>query len=107
MTNLDCNVSCCCHNDNSEKKCCLSSINVRGTGASTCDDTCCGSFFEDKSGSVSNANNTPHVTLDISCDADSCVYNDNSKCTADHIDISGIFASAKDDTVCATYKSRN
>ena len=106
MNNLDCNVTKCCHNDNDEKKCCLSSINVKGNNACTCDDTCCGSFFEDTSGSASNSYSTPNITLDIACDAASCVYNDNNKCNADHVDISGILASKTDDTVCATYKSR-
>lgn len=104
MTDLSCSARSCCHN--SDYCCCLSSINVKGNSASKSDDTCCGSFFEDKSGSSQNASETPNITLDIGCEAVDCVYNETKKCNADHIDISGIRATNSGETLCSTFRSR-
>ena len=106
MTNLDCNVKSCCHNDNEDARCCLSSINVQGHNACQCDETCCGSFFEDKTGAGKNSCKDPNETLDITCEAVNCVYNDNKACNAEHIDISGVFASSSGETVCSTFKEK-
>jgi hypothetical protein len=106
MTDLSCSAKSCCHN--SDYCCCLPSINVKGNSASKSDDTCCGSYFEDKSGSVQNvaSNDAPNITLDICCEAADCVYNETKKCNADHIDISGISATNAGETLCSTFRSR-
>ena len=96
MAQLDCNVKSCCHNE--DNCCCLSSIEVNGSNACNCEDTCCGSYFEDKSGEKNSAQ-TPHVSLSIACQATNCMYNDDKVCHADHVDISGIRATAAHETV--------
>ena len=98
-----CNVKSCCHNE--DNCCCLSSIEVNGSNACNCEDTCCGSYFEDKSGEKNSAQ-TPHVSLSIACQATNCMYNDDKVCHADHVDISGIRATAADETVCATFQEK-
>ncbi|MBO5459580.1 MAG: DUF1540 domain-containing protein [Lachnospira sp.] len=103
MTDLGCNVTCCCHNE--EQRCCLNSIEVKGDTACKCDDTCCGSFYEDKSG-AKNATESPNVNLSIICQATNCIYNHSEKCNAEHVDISGIRATTSDETVCATFRSK-
>ena len=103
MAQLDCNVKSCCHNE--DNCCCLSSIEVNGSNACNCEDTCCGSYFEDKSGEKNSAQ-TPHVSLSIACQATNCMYNDDKVCHADHVDISGIRATAAHETVCATFQEK-
>ena len=103
MAKLDCNVKSCCHNE--DNCCCLSSIEVNGSNACNCEDTCCGSYFEDKSGEKNSAQ-TPHVSLSIACQATNCMYNDDKVCHADHVDISGIRATAAHETVCATFQEK-
>jgi hypothetical protein len=104
MTALGCNVKSCCHNN--ENCCCLSSIKVDGTAADKCDDTCCGSFFEDKSGVSKNAVKNPQQDLYIQCEATNCIYNEREQCYANHVDISGITASDAGETVCSTFEDR-
>ena len=84
MAQLDCNVKSCCHNE---------------------DNCCCLSYFEDKSGEKNSAQ-TPHVSLSIACQATNCMYNDDKVCHADHVDISGIRATAAHETVCATFQEK-
>lgn len=102
MTTLGCNVSTCCHNK--DDCCCLSTIDVKGRSACKCDDTCCGSYYEAGKEGARNSAQTPNITLDISCDACNCIYNEDKVCHADHIDISGICATDAGETVCATFK---
>ena len=90
---------------NEDNCCCLSSIEVNGSNACNCEDTCCGSYFEDKSGEKNSAQ-TPHVSLSIACQATNCMYNDDKVCHADHVDISGIRATAAHETVCATFQEK-
>ena len=103
MAQLDCNVKSCCHNE--DNCCCFSSIEVNGSNACNCEDTCCGSYFEDKSGEKNSAQ-TPHVPLSIARQATNCMYNDDKVCRADHVDISGIRATAAHETVCATFQEK-
>ena len=104
MTNLSCNATTCTHN--ADKCCCLGGIDVKGTNACSCEDTCCGSFDNRENGSAHNSSNSPKLNLSIQCAAHNCVYNKENACHADHVDISGITAVNADDTVCATFVSR-
>lgn len=104
MTTLGCNVNACSHNK--DNCCCLSSIEVHGNSACKCDETCCGSFYEADSETAKNASESPKINLSISCEASNCVYNEDKKCSADHIDISGICAQDASETVCASFKCK-
>ncbi len=104
MTGLGCNVISCTHNDDAH--CCLNTIQVQGNNACKCDDTCCGSYEEAKKNSASNSAKEPHDSLNVSCEAVNCVYNDNKKCAADHISISGVCASDACETVCASFRCK-
>lgn len=53
-----------------------------------------------------NASESPKINLSISCEASNCVYNEDKKCSADHIDISGICAQDASETVCASFKCK-
>ena len=90
MTNLECNVKNCYYNKSS--KCCRDGINVEGEDATVIDATYCGDFKEKTEGATAQACHCsagPEDTLDVSCEAKNCVFNDNSKCHADKITISG------------------
>ena len=104
MAILGCNVNSCTHNE--DNCCCLNSIHVQGNSAEKCDDTCCGSFYEAKKDTTKNSAETPKETLSISCEATKCVFNDNKKCSADHISISGVCASDACETVCASFRCK-
>lgn len=106
MTGLGCNVISCAHNDNENKLCCLSSIQVQGNSACKCDDTCCGSYEEAKGNSATNASKAQNASLNVSCEATNCVFNENKKCSADHISISGVCASDSCETVCASFRCK-
>ena len=105
MTGLGCNVMSCVHNDNDNKLCCLSSIQVQGNSACNCDDTCCGSYEEAKS-KATNASKNPNNFLNVTCEATNCVFNEDKKCSADQISISGVCASNACETVCASFRCK-
>ncbi|HIZ43708.1 MAG TPA: DUF1540 domain-containing protein [Firmicutes bacterium] len=104
MTDLTCSVNNCIHN--ADKCCCKSSIMVDGAGATCCGDTCCASFDERTQGCATNKYETPNRALNVECEAESCVYNQSRKCTAQEISISGQGAKMASHTECASYRSR-
>ena len=104
MTKLECNVTNCVHN--ADRCCCNSSILVDGHKASTAEDTCCASFDESKGGVFTNLFKTPETRLEVSCDAEKCMYNEDRRCVADKISINGDGAGQCAETRCSTFKAR-
>ena len=102
MTSLECSVKNCLHN--SDNRCCKQTILVDGQNAKTKDDTCCGSFDENKGGAFQNVFKTPENRLEIDCEAVQCIYNQNRHCVAEKIGISGDGANRAEQTLCATFK---
>ena len=62
MTNLSCNACSCVHND--DNCCCLNGIDVKGSNACECSETCCGSYSY-KDGSAKNNTASPKLNLQI------------------------------------------
>lgn len=104
MTKLDCNVTSCVHN--AESCCCKREIVVEGQAASKSCDTCCGSFSENGGSAFKNLFKSPESRLEIQCEAENCVYNSGSRCTASKVGITGLGASKAGDTECSTFKAR-
>ena len=104
MTRLDCNVTTCLHN--ADNCCCKNAIIVEGQDANKRCDTCCGSYDENKDGSFRNMFKTPENRLEVVCEAVNCIYNEDRRCSAEHIDISGKNASASRETECASFKAK-
>lgn len=104
MTDLKCTVENCVYNK--EKLCSKGDIMVGGKHACCDNETCCESFLPRKGSSNSYSNCTCHPTSNISidCEAAKCTYNDNYKCTAEHVDIQGCGACDCRETLCATFK---
>lgn len=100
MPNLDCIVTNCIYNDN--KCCCKGDIKVKGKSAQRTEETCCGSFVEQKDG-ARNAAGEPSKQIDVACEACKCKFNEDCKCTADHIGIAGKNACSCKETECASF----
>ena len=67
MTKLECNVTNCLHN--ADNCCCKQSIMVDGHDAKKKEQTCCGSFDENKGGLFKNVFKTPESSLSVDCEA--------------------------------------
>lgn len=102
MTYLDCSVTGCIYND--DRCCCKGSIEVEGREAQREDDTCCGSFKECREGCACNAIQEKAKETDVSCEAVRCVFNQNLKCSAEHIGIAGGNACTCQGTKCASFE---
>lgn len=87
MTNCQCNVESCASNQHG--CCCRPSIKVSGSGAQNSAATSCGSYVP-KSNEFSNSvqYSSPNNSLDISCSATNCTYNESRKCSANEVNIS-------------------
>lgn len=103
MAELKCGAENCSYNV--DRYCSKGDIMVGGKHARCDADTCCESFVNKKADHVSNACR-PSRTISIDCEASKCVYNNNYKCTADHVDIRGNNACDCEATNCATFKER-
>ena len=64
MTNLSCNACSCVHND--DNCCCLNGIDVKGSNACECSETCCGSYSY-KDGSAKNNTASPKMCIRDRC----------------------------------------
>ncbi len=104
MTKLECSVASCLHN--ADNCCCKQAIIVDGSDAKEKYETCCGSFDEQKDGSFKNLFKSPEHRLEIDCEAVNCVYNENRRCSAEQVGITGDGANEAAQTECATFKLR-
>lgn len=102
MTDLGCCVDYCKHNE--RNMCCRGRIEVGGYNATESETTFCSSFEERTSDSVSNACCEPDKKIEIRCEAQNCMYNENRNCTAGHVDVGHSIAQGK--TECSTFKMR-
>lgn len=99
MTKLQCSVNSCSSFSNGY--CCRPSIHVNGPTASASSQTCCQSFTDNKNQMTSGVQyNTPNQSLNISCDAHNCTYNQNNQCSASSVCISSNFSG----TECTSFK---
>ena len=106
MAELKCDVENCTYNE--EHYCCKGDIMVGGKHACSTEDTCCESFAQRKEGRDSYTSSISHPSriISIDCEAVKCVYNNNYKCVADHVDIVGLGASDSKGTECSTFREK-
>ena len=104
MTHLQCSVQECMYN--AQNGCCAHGIHVEGSYAERCEGTCCETFANRSGAQNAAADSTPNRCMTISCDAKHCVYNQNSKCTAESVDINGANCQSGDQTRCNTFRRR-
>ena len=105
MTKLDCNVVSCSYNEN--RLCKRENITVGGMGAKKASETVCESFYPKGTNTMTNMDSHgPSIETNVACNAITCVYNQNKKCTAEKIQIAGMKAVASGETECGTFQSR-
>lgn len=104
MTILDCNVVNCTYNK--DKNCRRQDIHVEGGQAKTSSETCCGSFVNKSCDCGSNCDCDASKETDVLCEACDCKFNDDRKCSAAHIGISGGHADSTSETECGSFQCR-
>ncbi len=103
MPELKCSAVTCVFNK--QELCSRGDIQVTGGDASKADQTCCGSFQERKGDSMtaSCASGCGCETIRVDCEAHKCIYNNDCKCNAAQIGISGPDARSSQQTMCGTF----
>lgn len=104
MTFLDCSVVGCTYN--ADQCCCKGDIKVEGKDAKSVCDTCCGSFKERGAENAQNTAKRISKVSEVACEACNCVFNENQKCKAEHIGITGGNACQCGQTECASFQCR-
>lgn len=104
MAELCCSVENCTYNE--QCYCCKGDICVGGEKAQREDETCCESFLQKREGAASNSLLHKSPTISIDCEATKCVYNEDYKCKAEHVDIRGCGACDCKETACGTFRER-
>lgn len=107
MPILNCTVGNCHYNK--DNLCCLDGIKVEGEDANVANATACGSFKERSKDSYTNSAENcgcPSSTSVIDCKAVNCTYNDECKCRAGQIHVSGPNAHESCDTECSTFTEK-
>lgn len=105
MPVLDCSVKNCYYNR--EKKCCLDGIHVEGDNVNDPEETACGSFKSQDEGSYTSACHcgmAPENKLRVQCEAETCTFNDDKMCAANHIGIEGNGAKTYGETECGSFR---
>ena len=102
MTNLKCSVENCIHN--SHHLCEMNTIAVKGRSAEESEATCCSTFRDDDGYTAYNSSKEVEPETNIECSAEACVYNNDCKCVAEHVDINGRGASKSEYTECSTFR---
>ena len=105
MAELKCGAESCVYNK--DRLCAKGDIMVGGKHADRSDDTCCESFMVKRTeDSCTSSIAHPSKIISIDCEAVKCVYNQNYKCVASHVDIRGGQANESRETACATFKEK-
>ncbi len=104
MAELKCSAKNCGYN--ADQCCSKGDIMVGGRHAACADETCCESFTEKKNDSFKSAVEHPSDYISIDCEAVKCVYNENYKCAASHVDIRGCSTCGCKTTSCATFSGK-
>ena len=102
MPILDCSVKNCMHN--MESRCQLDEIKVEGHSATNSSATACESFELRNNSEAYNSTHMPDPECSIECEATKCDFNEECKCSADHIGIAGNGACDCRETECSSFR---
>lgn len=108
MAKLNCSVKGCCYNvDNG---CCKTNIHVTGANAKNACETVCDSFLAKGCTATCSDQVTSCACaceqIEVCCDAVNCKYNQNEKCKANHIGITGVRAVTNGETECGSFECK-
>ncbi len=103
MSYLRCNARNCSNNQND--LCLREDIRVDGATADCKNETCCNSFTQrgENYSNVVARNSKAQPETDIRCDVVNCSYNNDCRCVAASVDISGSAACSCRETQCSTF----
>ncbi len=104
MTQLKCSAQTCMYNE--DRYCSKGDIMVEGRDAKDPSGTCCASFRERNENTARNSMEHPSRNIEVDCEAEHCVFNEECKCTAREIGIAGSHAAQSEDTECASFECR-
>lgn len=106
MPLLSCMVTNCVYNK--DELCSRGEIKVGGHEAKIADETCCDSFRDKNSGAAKNAvsSGCGCSSIHVACEACSCKFNEDKKCSAREISIDGACADKCEDTVCDSFRCK-
>ncbi|HKM03562.1 MAG TPA: DUF1540 domain-containing protein [Lachnospiraceae bacterium] len=101
MAELNCGVSNCFYNKNS--LCSKGDIMVGGKQADVKDQTSCESFSNREQESYTSSLDHASKVISIDCEASKCTYNNNYRCIASQVDVTGNGAKGSKETSCSTF----
>lgn len=104
MTQLKCSAQTCMYNE--DHYCCKGDVMVEGKNATDSTGTCCSSFRERTDASATNTVGHPSRNIAVDCKAEKCAFNEECKCTAREISITGSHACTSTDTECASFECK-
>ena len=106
MTILTCHATKCFYNE--QNLCSKGDIEITGDQAHRADETSCSSFRDRSTAGIMNCE-APHCGCDkinINCKAQECTYNDQCRCTASAIDVTGCSTDGCNETKCNTFSCK-
>ncbi len=104
MTQLKCSAQTCMYNE--DRYCSKGDIMVEGKEAKEPSATSCGSFRERMGERGANSMDHPSKMIEVDCEAENCVFNEDCKCAAQEIGIAGAHACNCEDTECSSFECR-
>lgn len=108
MTGLKCSVTSCANN--AEYQCCLPDIQISGTDAERCCETCCSSF-ENRSAAKNNVvrHDVPNQAVQVNCNVFTCIHYSDGQCEAKSISVESENNNTQDkcQTLCETFRKRD
>ena len=106
MSRLICDAVNCAYNF--DRLCSLEQIEVCGSDARDCEQTCCGSFSEGQNSVLSSfADVSPDENTQIDCEAGACTFNLDGQCHAQKVKVEGEYAHRSESTCCGTFREEN
>ena len=106
MSNINCNVINCAHNDSNI--CCASKISINGKKSRTSTHTCCNTFVEASNGNFSNSIDNSSADTFIGCNVKTCINNAGTVCVLSNIGVttSSLRTNSSSETYCSSFKCK-
>lgn len=107
MSNINCSVTNCYHNDTAV--CHANKVSINGKKSRTSTHTCCNSFVDTShSSSLSNSVNDDNPCSSVACNVKTCTHNAGNLCVLNNISVASnnITASISSETYCSSFKCK-
>lgn len=106
MSNINCNVINCAHNDSNV--CCASKISINGKKSRTSTHTCCNTFVEGSNKDFTNSVDNPNNDTFIGCNVKTCINNAGTVCILNSIGVttSSLRTNSTSETYCSSFQCK-